>query len=51
MKKSDRKILTTHVGSLPRPREMLMPLHAKESGEQYDAASLRSRLPRQCRTP
>ena len=40
MKRSDRKILTTHVGSLPRPREMLLPLHAKESGEQYDAAGL-----------
>ena len=40
MKRSDRKILTTHVGSLPRPREMLLPLHAKESGEKYDAASL-----------
>ena len=40
MKRSDRKILTTHVGSLPRPREMLAPLHAKESGEQYDAAGL-----------
>jgi 5-methyltetrahydropteroyltriglutamate--homocysteine methyltransferase len=40
MKRSDRRILTTHVGSLPRPREMLLPLHAKESGEQYDAAGL-----------
>ncbi len=40
MKRSDRKILTTHVGSLPRPRDMLMPLHAKESGEPYDAAAL-----------
>ena len=40
MKTSDRKILTTHVGSLPRPRDMLKPLHAKESGEPYDAAAL-----------
>jgi 5-methyltetrahydropteroyltriglutamate--homocysteine methyltransferase len=40
MKTSDRKILTTHVGSLPRPRDMLKPLHARESGEPYDAAQL-----------
>ena len=40
MKTSDRRILTTHVGSLPRPRDMLMPLHAKESGEPYDAVAL-----------
>ncbi len=40
MKRSERRILTTHVGSLPRPREMLQPLHAKDSGEKYDAAAL-----------
>ncbi len=40
MKASNRKILTTHVGSLPRPRDMLMPLHNKESGLPYDAAAL-----------
>lgn len=40
MHRSEKKILTTHVGSLPRPREMLLPLHAKESGEPYDAAAL-----------
>jgi 5-methyltetrahydropteroyltriglutamate--homocysteine methyltransferase len=40
MKHSERKILTTHVGSLPRPREMLQPLHAKDSGEKYNAADL-----------
>jgi 5-methyltetrahydropteroyltriglutamate--homocysteine methyltransferase len=40
MKRSERRILTTHVGSLPRPREMLQPLHAKDSGNQYDAAAL-----------
>ena len=40
MKLSDKKILTTHVGSLPRPRDMLMPLHNKESGLPYDAAAL-----------
>ena len=40
MKLSERRILTTHVGSLPRPREMLAPLHAKDSGERHDAAGL-----------
>lgn len=40
MKHSQNKILTTHVGSLPRPRDMLMPLHNKESGLPYDAAAL-----------
>ena len=40
MKQSQSKILTTHVGSLPRPRDMLMPLHNKESGLPYDAAAL-----------
>ncbi len=40
MKHSERRILTTHVGSLPRPRELLAPLHARESGAPYDAAAL-----------
>jgi 5-methyltetrahydropteroyltriglutamate--homocysteine methyltransferase len=40
MKRSERRILTTHVGSLPRPRELLAPLHARESGEPYDAGAL-----------
>jgi 5-methyltetrahydropteroyltriglutamate--homocysteine methyltransferase len=40
MKHSERRILTTHVGSLPRPRELLAPLHAKDSGERHDAARL-----------
>jgi 5-methyltetrahydropteroyltriglutamate--homocysteine methyltransferase len=40
MKRSEHRILTTHVGSLPRPRELLAPLHARESGAPYDAAAL-----------
>jgi 5-methyltetrahydropteroyltriglutamate--homocysteine methyltransferase len=40
MKHSERRILTTHVGSLPRPRELLQPLHARDSGEPYDARAL-----------
>lgn len=44
MKRSERKILTTHVGSLPRPRDMLQPLHARDSGEPYDAESLERQI-------
>jgi 5-methyltetrahydropteroyltriglutamate--homocysteine methyltransferase len=40
MKRSDRRILTSHVGSLPRPRELLKPLHAKDSGEKHDPQAL-----------
>jgi 5-methyltetrahydropteroyltriglutamate--homocysteine methyltransferase len=40
MKRSERRILTTHVGSLPRPRELLQPLHARDSGDPHDAAAL-----------
>ena len=44
MKRSDKRILTTHVGSLPRPRELLAPLHARESGEDYDAKALQPQV-------
>ena len=44
MKRSERRILTTHVGSLPRPRELLQPLHARESGEPVDLAQLERRI-------
>lgn len=44
MRHSQNKILTTHVGSLPRPRDMLMPLHNKESGLPYDAAALEKEI-------
>lgn len=44
MKRSERRILSTHVGSLPRPRELLLPLHARDSGEQYDAGSLERQI-------
>lgn len=40
MKTSNNRILTTHTGSLPRPRDLLQPLHARDSGEPYDAAVL-----------
>src|SRR5215469_9523138 len=38
MKTSTERILTTHVGSLPRPQEVADLLFAQDRGEQYDAA-------------
>jgi 5-methyltetrahydropteroyltriglutamate--homocysteine methyltransferase len=40
MKLSTDRILTTHVGSLPRGPEVLDLLYKKENGEPYDAAAL-----------
>ena len=40
MKRSVDRILTTHTGSLPRPRSLLEPLHAKDSGQAFDRATL-----------
>jgi len=40
MKRSADRILTTHTGSLPRPKGLLAPLHAKDSGEPYDEKAL-----------
>jgi 5-methyltetrahydropteroyltriglutamate--homocysteine methyltransferase len=44
MKRSTNRILTTHCGSLPRPRELLAPLHAKDGGDPYDADDLARRV-------
>ncbi len=41
MKKSDRRILTTHAGSLIRPPELLEFLRAKQGGRSYDDAAYR----------
>lgn len=38
MKRSTDRILTTHVGSLPRPQEVVDLLFAQDRGEEYDAA-------------
>ena len=38
MKRSTDRILTTHVGSLARPTELLDTMKEKENGRQYDAA-------------
>ena len=46
MKTSRDRILTTHVGSLPRPAELRRLLVAKDKGEPYDKAEL-ERLTRQ----
>lgn len=46
MKRSESRILTTHVGSLPRPRELLQPLHARDSGDAYDKAALEKQVTR-----
>src|SRR2546427_322285 len=39
MKRSTQKILTTHNGSLPRPRELLQMLVAREKGDPPDRAT------------
>ena len=40
MKRSDDRILTTHVGSLPRPPGMAVTLYARETGGAHDRAAL-----------
>jgi 5-methyltetrahydropteroyltriglutamate--homocysteine methyltransferase len=44
MKRSTQRILTTHVGSLPRPPDLLEMIQAKERGEPFDAATYASRV-------
>ena len=46
MKTSQDRILTTHVGSLPRPPELRQLLVKKDQGETYDSGEL-DRLVRQ----
>jgi 5-methyltetrahydropteroyltriglutamate--homocysteine methyltransferase len=45
MKHSIDRILTTHVGSLPRPEDMLETLTAKMRGQPVDEQALAERLP------
>jgi 5-methyltetrahydropteroyltriglutamate--homocysteine methyltransferase len=40
METSNERILTTHVGSLPRPEPLIALLYAKERGEEFDADAL-----------
>ncbi len=42
MKRSDTRILTTHVGSLPRPDQLREMLVARDEGRPYDAAAFDS---------
>ena len=49
MKHSSERILTTHVGSLPRPDDVMDFLTAKESGAPYDRAAFDSCMRRAVR--
>src|SRR5215831_12750825 len=44
MKHSTERILTTHVGSLPRPPDLLQMIQAKEQGRPFDAAGFTARV-------
>ena len=44
MKRSAHRILTTHVGSLPRPPDLLAMLEAREAGHGFDEAAFEARL-------
>ncbi|MCZ6863095.1 MAG: cobalamin-independent methionine synthase II family protein [Alphaproteobacteria bacterium] len=45
MKTSTERILTTHVGSLPRPDDLIALLIAKDREEAFDEATLAARVP------
>jgi 5-methyltetrahydropteroyltriglutamate--homocysteine methyltransferase len=44
MKRSTERILTTHVGSLVRPPDLVQMLRAKESGQPYDQQGLAAKV-------
>src|SRR5262249_49528932 len=44
MKLSTERILTTHIGSLPRPPDLLAFLEARETGREFDQAAFETRL-------
>jgi 5-methyltetrahydropteroyltriglutamate--homocysteine methyltransferase len=46
MKRSDNRIITSHVGSLPRPAELLDPLAAKDQALPYDKKALSAAVAR-----
>ncbi len=48
MKSTDR-ILTTHVGSLPRPQEVVDLLFAQDRGEAVDSAKFDATIRSRCR--
>jgi 5-methyltetrahydropteroyltriglutamate--homocysteine methyltransferase len=46
MKFSNDRILTSHVGSLPRPLDLFAGLQARDNGQSYDAPALTRRIQR-----
>ena len=46
MKRSSDRILTTHVGSLPRPDDLIPLLQARDAGQPYDEVALDARVER-----
>ena len=44
MKQSTERILTTHVGSLPRPPDLLDMIRTKERGDAFDGAAFAARV-------
>jgi 5-methyltetrahydropteroyltriglutamate--homocysteine methyltransferase len=44
MRRSDRRFLTTHTGSLPRPADLVRTMFAREEGVPVDAAALAARI-------
>jgi 5-methyltetrahydropteroyltriglutamate--homocysteine methyltransferase len=46
MQRSDRRILTTHTGSLPRPPDLVALLNKKELSEPYDRRAFDTRIER-----
>jgi 5-methyltetrahydropteroyltriglutamate--homocysteine methyltransferase len=44
MKRSDRRLLTTHVGSLPRPQDLMEMMEAKQAGRSFDEEAHAARL-------
>jgi len=46
MKRSTDRILTTHVGSLPRPQDVVDLLFAQDRGEPVDAAQFEATMKR-----
>jgi len=44
MKRSSGRILTTHIGSLPRPKDLWALIDAKDRDQPYDSAALDSQL-------
>jgi hypothetical protein len=44
MKRSSERILTTHIGSLPRPKDLWTMIDAKDRNQPYDSHALSERL-------